>query len=350
MRQRIIPAIMSGGAGVRLWPVSTSAMPKQFHALGGDASLFAQTLLRVSGDVGGLSFAAPIVLANEEHAELVRQHLSGASATIVLEPIARNTAVIAAVAAVLAEKADPEALLLLLPADHLVSKVGAFHAALEHAAPYARDRIVTFGITPDRPATGYGYIKLGGELGPGVFAIESFREKPDDATARGYLAQGGYLWNSGMFLADPRTLLAEFDARPDIRERAREALSKARRSGAEVHLDAAAFAEAPSLPFDVAVMEKTQRGAVALCSIGWADVGSWDEIWRLSPKDGGGNVVVGPVAAINAANTLLRSEGVKLCVAGVSDLIVVATPEAVIIVPRERAQDVKQLRDLADKL
>jgi mannose-1-phosphate guanylyltransferase/mannose-1-phosphate guanylyltransferase/mannose-6-phosphate isomerase len=145
-------------------------------------------------------------------------------------------------------------------------------------------------------------------------------------------------------------VLAEFDAAPEIRQRAREALGKARRSGAELHLDAMAFSAAPSLPFDIAVMEKTQRAAVAPCSIGWADIGSWDEIWRLSPKDGAGNVVVGPVAAIDVANALLRSEGVKLCVAGVNDLIVVATPEAVIILPRERAQEVKQLRDLADEL
>jgi mannose-1-phosphate guanylyltransferase/mannose-6-phosphate isomerase len=352
MKHRIIPAIMSGGAGARLWPLSTEASPKQFHALAGERSLFAETAARVNGDVGALAFAPPILLCNERHAEAARAALAeigAAPAAIVLEPAPRNTAAVAAIAAAVAAELDPDALALLLPADHLIGDVPTFHAALERAAPFARERILTFGVTPNRPATGYGYIKHGAALGEGVFAIESFREKPNEATARQYLAAGGYAWNSGMFLFHPQVLLGAFAASPAIRDGALAALRDAARAGDEIRL-APSFAQVPAEPFDIAVMEKTARGAVVPCDIGWADIGSWDEIWRLSPHDASGNAKHGPVAALDASNNLLRAEGVKLCVAGVSDLIVVATPEAVIVLPRDRAQDVKALRELAEKL
>ncbi len=351
MKHRIIPAIMSGGAGTRLWPLSTEAAPKQFHAIGTEAPLFVETLRRVSGEAGALSFAPPLVLANARHAELVRTHLGAVTPiAIVLEPMARNTAAVAAIAAALAAAAEPDALLLLLPADHLVADVPAFHATLECAAPFARERIVTFGITPDRPATGYGYIKIGAQLGEGVHTVERFREKPNEATAREYLAQGGYAWNGGIFLAHPRILLDEFAASADIRDAALAALAKAAPNGAELRIGAAEFAAVPSQPFDIAVMEKTARAAVAPCSFGWADIGSWDEIWRLSKRDSDGNVAVGSAAALDGANNLLRGEGVKLAVAGVNNLIVVATREGVIVLPRDRAQDVKLLKELAEKL
>lgn len=353
MQQRIIPAIMSGGSGTRLWPASTEAKPKQFHAFAGPGTLIEDTVGRVRGDVGALSFAPPMVLANIGHAELVANALAAMGvqpSAIVLEPTPRNTAAVAAVAAALAIELEPEALVLLLPADHVITDRAAFIAAVERAAPIARERIVTFAITPDRPETGYGYIKRGEELAPGVYTIGAFREKPNAATARDYIEQGGYSWNSGMFMFSPRVMLEEFAQSPDIRDAGLEALRLARRRGVEIQLDADAFAKAPSVPLDIAVMEKTKRGAVAPCDIGWADLGSWDEIWRLAAKDAAGNAASGPVALLDASDNLVRSDGPKVCVAGVSDLIVVATAGAVLILPRSRAQDVKRLRELAEKL
>jgi mannose-1-phosphate guanylyltransferase/mannose-6-phosphate isomerase len=350
MKHRIIPAIMSGGAGTRLWPASTEARPKQFHAMTGRHSMFAETVLRVSGEAGALSFAPPIVLCNAAHARWVEEHLAeiGARASaIVLEPAARNTAAVGAVAAAAAAEIDPDALVLLLPADHIVADRAAFLAAIARAAPFARERIVTFGIEPDRPETGYGYIKSGAALGEGVCAIQSFREKPVRATAEAYLAEGGYSWNAGIFFFSPQLLLEEFSASAEIRDAALAAFAAARRDGVRILLDPGEFARAPSVPLDIAVMEKTARGAVAPCKIGWADVGAWDEIWRNSAKDESGNARHGEVVAVDAANNLLRADGVKLCVSGVSDLVVIATPEAVIVLPRERAQDVKALREQA---
>lgn len=353
MTQRIIPAIMSGGAGTRLWPLSTDAQPKQFHALGGSHSLFAETVRRVQGAHGALVFAPPIVICNESHRTAVEADLNaiGARASaIVLEPTPRNTAAVGAIAAALAAEIDPDALVLLVPADHVISKPDAFLAAIERAAPLARERILTFGIKPDRPATGYGYIKRGAELSEGVFAIDSFREKPNESTARAYLSEGGYSWNAGMFFFSPRVMLEEFDAAPQIRDASLAALGQASRDGVEIRLNAEAFAKAPAQPLDIAVMEKTARAAVVPCEIGWADVGSWDEIWRLSAHDGAGNALLGGAAALDGNNNLLHGAGVKVCVAGVNDLVVVATLEAVLIVPRDRAQDVKALRELALKM
>ncbi len=352
MAIRIIPAIMSGGGGTRLWPLSTNDRPKQFHALGGvQGSLLAETARRAAGAHGGLVFLDPLILCSARHAELIRAQLAGAAhPTVVLEPLPRNTAAAGAVAAALAAEIDHEALVLLMPADHLIADPAAFHEAIERAAPFARERIVTFGITPDRPATGYGYIRRGKALGDGVFAVDSFREKPDAATAQAYLAEGAYSWNAGIFLFHPAVLLAEFAASAAIRDAALGALAAARRDGDEVHLDALLFAAAPSEPLDTAVMEKTTRAAVVPCSMGWADIGAWDEIWRLSSHDANGNVAQGPVAVSDVSGSLLYADGVKLCISGVHDLIVVATGDAVLILPRDRAQDVKHLRNLAEKL
>ncbi len=351
MKHRILPAIMSGGAGTRLWPVSTDKAPKQFHSLGGPRSLFAATIERVSGETESLSFAAPLIAAGAGHLSLVRTHLNGIEPTaIVLEPQGKNTAAVAVLAAALAREAAPGALVLLLPADHIITDRAAFLATIERAAPLARERIVTFGITPDRPETGYGYIKSGPELAPGVHAIDSFREKPDEQLASAFLAEGGYSWNAGMFLFDPDVMLEEFAHAADIRDGALKALAGASRGEGAIFPEAAAFATIPSVPLDIAIMEKTARGAVAPCSIGWADVGSWNEIWRLSDKDHAGNVAQGGGAVLDGDNNLVLGEGVKVCIAGVSDLIVIATREGVIVAPRARAQDVKALKALAEKL
>ncbi len=352
MKHKIIPAIMSGGAGTRLWPLSTEDKPKQFHRLGGSGTMFAETLSRVRGDVGELSFAPPLVLANAAHAALVESEMAAngiAPAAVVLEPMPRNTAAVGAIAAALAEEIDHKALVLLLPADHVVAKPYAFHEAIARAAPIARERIVTFGITPDRAATGYGYIKRGVELADGVYAIDAFREKPDAATAQRYLHDGGYAWNAGIFLFNPKIMLQEFGNSADIRDFALASLETAERRGAEIRISADAFARVPSQPLDIAVMEKTKHAAVVPCDIGWADVGSWDEIWRLSESDESGNVRQGESVVIDSSNNLLRSEGVAIYAAGVHDLIVVATPETVIILPRDRAQDVKTLRERSSR-
>lgn len=347
MRPRIIPAILSGGAGTRLWPVSTEAAPKQFHAIAEPDSLFAATVRRLSGEVNEFSFAPPIVLANAAHASLLCAQLAGAPTTaVVYEPMGRNTAAAAVVAAALGAEADPEALILLTPADHVIADRPAFLAAIARAAPFALHRIVTFGMAPDRPATGYGYIKRGDPLGEGVFSIAAFHEKPDAAAARGYLASDAYCWNAGMFLFHPSVMLAEFAASIEIRDAALAALEAARRDNGDVFLDAAAFARAPSVPLDKAVMEKTGRGAVLPCSIGWADVGAWDEVWRLSEKDPYGNAKHGLVTTIDAANNLLRADGVRVSVAGVSGLIVIATPDNVMVLPLALAQRVGELREL----
>jgi mannose-1-phosphate guanylyltransferase / mannose-6-phosphate isomerase len=346
---RIIPAIMSGGAGTRLWPLSTEAHPKQFHALAGDSSLFTQTVQRVTGKAGEVLFAPPIVLCNVRHAGLARAHLAGiAPSALVLEPMPRNTAAVGAIAAAVASSVDAEALVLLLPSDHVVANTRTFHAAIARAAPFARNRIVTFGITPNNPATVYGYVKRGAELGRGVYAVDSFREKPDEATARAYLAAGDYSWNAGIFLFHPQTMLAEFAASPEIRDAALAALAHARRTGDEIHLDAERFALIPSQQLDIAVMEKTPRAAVVPCDIGWADIGSWSEIWRIARRDRGDYSVLGPAAAADVSK--MHASGMRAAVVEGEDLVVIAAPNGLIIAPRALAANKDALREQAAKL
>lgn len=352
MKHRIIPALLSGGAGTRLWPASTDSRPKQFHALGADRTLIQETALRVAGETDALSFAPPIVLANVRHADLVSAQLAEAGvepSALVLEPVGRNTAATAAIAAALAAEIEPGALVLLLPADHLIADTTAFHAAIAAAAPYAKDHIVTFGIAPSRPEVGYGYIKRGDALGDGVFHVEAFKEKPAAAVAEQYLREGGYSWNAGMFFFAPEVMLAEFEASADIRDASVAALASAAREGVRIVLDEAAFARVRAAPVDTAVMEKTRRAAIAPCDIGWADVGSWDEIWRVSAKDAAGNVAVGETITLDANNNLLRSDGPRISVVGLDDLVVIASGGEVVIAPRARAQDVKKLLEEAKK-
>ena len=344
---RIVPVIMSGGSGTRLWPLSTDARPKQFHTLGGDRSMIEETALRLSGSHDDIEFLPPVVIAGASHAELVRSLLKASGITpaaIVLEPQGRNTAAAAATAAMIASEMAPDAHVLLAPADHLVTRPDAFISAIRSAAKVVTGQIVTFGIAPTSPETGYGYILQGEALAPGVHRIAAFREKPDLATATRYLAEGGYSWNSGVFFFSPRMLLEEFSiAAADIRDGAREALSRARRNGAEILLDAASFDAIRSEAVDRAVMEKTARAAVVPCDIGWADVGSWAELWRLSDKNASGNVADGQATLLDCANTLVRADGMQVSVIGVEDLIVVASGNSVLVMPRARAQDVKKV-------
>ncbi len=338
---------MSGGSGTRLWPLSTAERPKQFHRLGAPRSMIEETALRFSGVHGDIEFLAPVIIAGAVHRDLIRELLLGSGiqpSRIVLEPEGRNTAATAALAALVAAEIDPEAYVFLAPADHLVSKPEALVAAIRAAAPVVGERIVTFGITPTAPETGYGYILQAEAVSPGVHRVAGFKEKPNLEVAEQYLREGGYSWNSGMFFFSPKLLLQEFSiAGADIRDGAEEAFRRAVRTGNEILLDAATFATVRNEAVDRAVMEKTSRAAVALCDIGWADVGSWAELWRLSDKDAEGNAVSGSVALLDSSNNLVRAEGIHVSVIGVSDLIVVASGNSVLIMPRSRAQDVKKV-------
>lgn len=349
----ITPVIMSGGAGSRLWPISRKAKPKQLHALGGEHTLLRQTLDRLA--FAPDLFAAPVVVCAAAHEAAVRRECAGLTeaARLILEPVGRNTAACAAVAAYwIAGQGDAERLILLSPADHLIPGAAAFVQAVRRAAPAAREgRLVSLGVRPTHPETGYGYIRLGAPLGEAYEAAQ-FVEKPDRATAESYLAHGGYLWNGGYFLFRADRMMEEMDRlAPEIAARAREAVDRSEPvAGGGVALDPVAFAAAPSDSIDYAIMEKTDQVAVACLDADWSDVGSWSSVWEASVRDTGGNVVSGDVLTLDAQGCLIRAEGPMVAVAGVRDLIVVATGDAVLIIPRERSQRVKDIVERLSEL
>lgn len=352
MTARIVPVIMSGGSGVRLWPLSTDARPKQFQALLGEHSLIQATALRFQG--AEAEFLAPVVICNARHEALVRAQLAEIGVTplaVVLEPAGRNTAPVAAVAALAVAELAPGARVLLTPADHLVGRPEALRAAIAAAAVAAPDRIATFGIRPDRPATGYGYIRRGAPLGEAVFEVARFLEKPPSEAARRYVEDGGYDWNAGIFLFDPEVMAAAQAACcADVWAAARAAFAAAARDGDRIALCPDRFGACPSISVDHAVMERTDRAAVAPCDPQWSDIGSWSELWRHLPRDGAGNVARGG-AALDCENTLvLAADDRPVAVVGVSDVIVISTPDGVLVIPRERDQEVRRafeaVRDL----
>ncbi len=346
----VVPVILSGGSGSRLWPLSREGYPKQFWPLvgGGARTMLQETASRAVGP----GFAPPVVVCNEAHRFLVAEQLREAKiggARILLEPVARNSAPAIAAAALLLRQADPDAVLWLMPADHAIADVPALHAALEGAVAAARfGRIVTFGMRPTKAETGYGYIEAGGELPglPQVRAVARFTEKPDAATAKA-LAQGGrHLWNSGMFVATAATLLDELGRyAPTVVEAVERALAAAKRDLDFVRLGEAEFTAAPAISIDYAVMEKTERAAVVPAPIGWSDIGSWAALWEAADKDGAGNATVGPVELMDAEGCYVRSEGILTAAIGMRDTVVVTTEDAVLVAPRARAQDVKALVD-----
>ena len=352
MSDKLYPVVLSGGSGTRLWPQSRQLYPKQLLPLLGTRSMLAETVARV-GD--GTRYAAPLVICNEEHRFLVAEELrylgareKAGDGAVLLEPVGRNTAPAAAVAALRLVDRDPDALMLLLPSDHAIADAQAFHAAVDAAAQAARQGwLVTFGMTPTSPETGYGYIRQGAHLTglPGCHAVSEFVEKPERSVAERYLAGGGYVWNSGMFMLPARELLAEMDRLcPELLAAARDALANAHHDLDFLRLDKEAFARCEAISLDYAVMEATQKAAVVPAEIGWSDVGSWAAIWNNADKDVDGNAVSGDVVAYEAQNCLLRSEDKQLLAAvGVRDLVVVATDDAVLVVPRDRAQDVGDL-------
>lgn len=342
---KLVPVILSGGAGTRLWPLSRELYPKQLLPLAGERSLIQDTALRA----GGEAFGPPIVVCNEEHRFVIAEQLRRvdiAPRAIVLEPVGRNTAAAAAAAAgVLA----PGEIMLLLPSDHAIKDIPAFLAAAAHAAAAARaGRLVTFGIDPERPETGYGYIKRGAALPglDGAFAVDRFVEKPDAETARKYIAEGGWAWNSGMFMLPGELFLGELAKfEPGIARAAADALAKAKRDLDFVRLDKDAFAAAPSKSIDYAVMERTSAAAVVPARLGWSDVGAWDALWELGKRDEAGNVVQGDVIAEATRNSYLRTEGRLLATLGVEDLIVVDTRDATLVARKDQAQHVKKIVD-----
>jgi mannose-1-phosphate guanylyltransferase/mannose-6-phosphate isomerase len=347
---------MSGGSGTRLWPLSTEVKPKQFHALGSDLTLIQHAALRVAG-IAGLEAGAPIVICNRRHLKTVRAQMAAidcAPQAIVLEPLGRNTAPVAAIAALLAEAADPEALVLLMPADHMIADTDGFAATIARAAPAAKTHIVVFGVEPTAPETGYGYIEAGELLTGPVRKVGRFVEKPDLATAERYLAEGKHLWNAGIFLFSPQVLLAEMERlAPEVVLCARQSLAASPARDAVIDLDAETFGACPSISLDYAVMEGAERAAVAPLGIGWADIGSWSELWRLGPRDEAENFLRGDVALIDTQECMIWSENKTVGAIGLRDLIVVQTDDAVIVLPKSRAQDVKllveQLRARAPK-
>jgi mannose-1-phosphate guanylyltransferase/mannose-1-phosphate guanylyltransferase/mannose-6-phosphate isomerase len=341
---KIFPVILSGGSGSRLWPLSRESFPKQLLPLTGPNTLLQETALRVADSA---RFHPVIVVANAEHRFVIAEQLRAIGQeypTIVLEPAARNTAPAVAVAALIAAAKDPQALILVMPADHVVpDRAGFLHAVEAGAAAARAGRLVLFGIQPDSPATGYGYIRTGEALEGAARKVAAFVEKPDLAAAEGYLADDRYRWNSGIFLLPAQAVIAELEAHaPDVLAAARPALETARQDMDFLRLDEA-FAKSPSISIDYAVMEKTGRAAVIPASFAWSDVGAWSALWGLSDRDAQDNVAIGDTVACDSRGCYLRSEGPLIATVGVENLIVVATSDAVLVADRRKDQDVKTL-------
>jgi mannose-1-phosphate guanylyltransferase/mannose-1-phosphate guanylyltransferase/mannose-6-phosphate isomerase len=343
---RIVPVILSGGAGTRLWPLSRELYPKQLLPLLSERSLLQETAKRVDGSL----FAPPMAVCNDEHRFIIAEQLRLLEIkpqAIVLEPVARNTAPAVAAAAAMLVSREPDALMLVLPSDHAIQDVAAFLKAVETAAAAARTgRLVTFGITPGHAETGYGYIKRGAALDglSGAFAIERFVEKPDAKTAESYLAEGKWSWNSGMFLFPARLFLDELKRfEPAMADAVAESVAGAGQDLEFVRLAKESFARAPAKSVDYAVMEKTDKAAVVPASLGWNDVGAWSALWDIGKKDSDANVVVGDVIAHETTGSYLRSDRMLLATLGVSDAVVVATSDVVLVADKNRVQDVKKI-------
>jgi mannose-1-phosphate guanylyltransferase/mannose-6-phosphate isomerase len=343
---RLHPVILSGGVGSRLWPLSRSLFPKQLLALAGENSLIQDTARRASGP----GFAPPLIVCNVDHRFLIAEQMRAAGISpraILLEPRGRNTAPAAAAAALMVAEKDPDGLLLLMPADHVIRDMEAFARAVDSAsAAAAQGYLVTFGIAPTAPETGYGYIQRGAELYESArsFAVRRFVEKPDRDAAAAYVAAGDYYWNSGLFLFQAKNYLAELERlEPALLAQCRAAIRDGKRDLDFFRLDAAAFEACKSISIDYAVMERTDKAAIVPVAMGWSDIGSWEALWDASEKDGAGNALKGDVLHHRARNSYLRSEGPLVAAVGVDNLIVVATKDAVLVGRKDVSQDVKKI-------
>ncbi len=339
---RIRPVILSGGSGTRLWPVSRQKQPKQFVALTGTDSLFAIALALTANKP---EFAPAMIVGSGDHKFLILDTLEQkniAHVSPLLEPVGRNTAAAALVAA-LAEKED--VLHLVRPSDHIITNEKAFMEAVAKAAPAAKTgSFVLFGIAPTHPETGYGYI-IPGKADGAVQKIDSFKEKPDEKNAQALIAQGA-LWNSGIFLYAPKTLIAEAEKlAPELLAQCRKALEKATQDLGCTMLDADAYKAMTSEPFDRVIMERTKNGAVVPCDMGWSDVGSWQALWQLATKDGAQNMHSGTVVTRDVSNSYIRSDGPMVAALGLDNIMIVATKDAILVAPKDRSQDVKAIVD-----
>ena len=346
--QPVVPVILSGGSGSRLWPVSRESFPKQLWPLISHRSLLQETALRAQGP----GFAPPVVVCNNEHRFLIAEQLRAAGirdARILLEPVGRNSAPAIAAAALLVAETAPDAVLWMMAADAAIADVAALHRLLAAAVQAAREgRIVTFGMQPHAAETGYGYIEVGDPLVglPGVHALARFIEKPDAPTAAKLAASGRHLWNSGMFLFTARTLIEELERyAPAVLDSVRPAVALRSQDLDFIRLAAEPFAAGPSISLDYAVAEQTARAAVVPADLGWSDVGSWGALWELGQKDAAGNVAEGDVLLESATDCYVRSDGVLTAVVGLSDAVVVVTKDAVLAMHRDHAQDVKRVVD-----
>ena len=340
----MIPVILSGGSGTRLWPLSRQAYPKQFLALAGEDTMLQATWQRVAE----LASAAPLVVANEDHRFMVAEQLRELGCTpaaIVLEPVGRNTAPAIAVAALQATADGTDPLLLVLPSDHVIADAAGFRAAVAAATPAAQNgKLVTFGIVPTAAETGYGYIQAVAGGDAPVRAVARFVEKPDAATAAQYLASGQYFWNSGMFLFQASRYLAELERHaPAMLAACRKAFAAAARDADFVRLDKAAFAACPSDSIDYAVMEKTADAAVLPIDVGWNDVGSWSALWEVAQQDGDGNAHHGDVIALDCRDTLAWGDRRLLAMIGLRDIVVVDSDDALLVAHKDHVQEVKEV-------
>jgi mannose-1-phosphate guanylyltransferase / mannose-6-phosphate isomerase len=346
----IIPVILSGGTGSRLWPLSRELYPKQLLPLVNDQTMLQNTVLRTNGleDV-----SEPIVVCNEEHRFMVAEQLRPIAISpkaILLEPVGRNTAPAVAVAALQALADDNDPLLLVLPSDHVIQNNACFHKAIADGAELAKGgNLLTFGIVPIAPETGYGYIKAGKELGAkgeesGAFKVERFVEKPDRTTAEQYLASGDYYWNSGMFLFSATTYLQELERfAPEMLYACREAYARAERDKDFVRLHAESFANCPSDSIDYAVMEKTASAVVIPLDAGWSDVGSWSALWEIGERDANDNVIKGDVLLHDVNGSYISAENRLVAAVGVEDYVIIETADAVLIARKDHVQDVKAI-------
>jgi len=343
----LYPVILSGGMGSRLWPKSRAALPKQLLALASEHSMLQDTVLRLEGLE---QLGPPLIISNQEHRFLIAEQLREINVTpqaLMLEPVGRNTAPAVAVAALHLLSQAPDALLLVLPSDHAIADVPGFHAAIEQARRCARQGyLVTFGIVPQAPETGYGYIRRGDllEEDTAIYNVRGFVEKPDLATAQSYLDAGDYYWNSGMFLFSVQRYIDELETHhPEIIAACRTALDQAYSDLDFFRLGEAAFQACPAISLDYAVMEKTGKAAVVPVDIGWSDVGSWSALWQHHAKDSNGNVTSGEVHLLNTRNSYVNAEKRLIAAVGVEDLVIVETADAVLVVHKDHTQDVKKV-------
>lgn len=344
--REVYPVLLCGGSGTRLWPLSRAAYPKQLLPLLSDRTMLQETLLRTANS----SFAPPLMLGSEEHRFLIAEQMAEMNVSpfrIVLEPARRNTAPALAVAALMLTAADPHAIMFVQPSDHLIADTEALRALVRRAQPVAaQGHLVTFGIAPTRPETGYGYIEAGEamDIAEGIHEIARFVEKPDRASAQAYIDKGSYHWNSGIFLLPAAEYLEELERlEPAVIEACRKAVDKGRDDGPFFHLDEEAFVAAPNISIDYAVMERTKRAAVVPANLEWNDIGSWHALMDAHPRDGEGNVFHGDVIASDVRNSYIRSDGKLVAALGLDDVIVVATDDALLVASANRSAEVGRL-------